>query len=269
MNMAMSTAMSTATSLIKTMKTPTTQPPHPKRSKAVTPVVSIDCTQRACGRDRHPARMALSPHRQGQAPVLAGARRDRHLPGCRLPRQRRRRAVRSLQQVDAGKQPQSDRRGQAEPRAPGVPGGYELDAATEPVQTADPYPHAQGTRHRVPHVAPPSLAALLAQWAAMRVRAVIIAPSATGWTTTAILTWIRPSLTPAAEGTTTLFEIDYHGEPAYLAQTGNSTTRPTSSPSARSTASGRPSAPRRARPAATCRNSGWWSRRWLSAIWSS
>jgi asparaginyl-tRNA synthetase len=30
-----------------------------------------------------------------------------------------------------------------------------------------------------------------------------------------------PIITPAAaEGTTTLFEIDYHGEPAYLAQTG-------------------------------------------------
>ncbi len=47
MNTAMSTVTSTATSLIKTKKTPTTQPPHPKRSKAVTPVVSIDQLQRS------------------------------------------------------------------------------------------------------------------------------------------------------------------------------------------------------------------------------
>jgi asparaginyl-tRNA synthetase len=59
------------------------------------------------------------------------------------------------------------------------------------------------------------------QWAVLRVRATVIK---------AIRDWLddhgfvnldTPILTPAAgEGTTTLFEVDYFGEPTYLAQTG-------------------------------------------------
>ncbi len=111
----------------------------------------------------------------------------------------------------------------ADPRAPGVPGGYELDAASLKIeQIAEPYPispkdHGVDFLMKNRHLWLRSSK----QWAALRVRAVIVQ---------AIREWLdgngyinvdTPILTPAAaEGTTTLFEIDYHGEPAYLAQTG-------------------------------------------------
>ncbi len=111
----------------------------------------------------------------------------------------------------------------ADPRAPGVPGGYELDASSLKVaQIAEPYPispkdHGVDFLMKNRHLWIRSSK----QWAALRVRAVIVQ---------AIREWLdgngyinvdTPILTPAAaEGTTTLFEIDYHGEPAYLAQTG-------------------------------------------------
>jgi asparaginyl-tRNA synthetase len=59
------------------------------------------------------------------------------------------------------------------------------------------------------------------QWAAMRVRAVIVRAIRDWLDDHGFLNVDTPILTPAAaEGTTTLFSIDYHGEPAYLAQTG-------------------------------------------------
>ncbi len=110
-----------------------------------------------------------------------------------------------------------------ESRAPGVPGGYELDVRElEAVQLAEPYPISP-KEHGVEFLMANRHLWLRSsrQWAAMRVRAVIIQ---------AIREWLdghgylnvdTPIITPAAaEGTTTLFEIDYHGEPAYLAQTG-------------------------------------------------
>jgi asparaginyl-tRNA synthetase len=112
----------------------------------------------------------------------------------------------------------------ADERAPGIPGNYELGVTgLEVVQASEEeYPISLkehgvdfllDNRHlwlRVP-----------SQWAILRVRATIIR---------AIRDWLddhgyvnmdTPILTPAAgEGTTTLFEVDYFGEPVYLAQTG-------------------------------------------------
>lgn len=108
-------------------------------------------------------------------------------------------------------------------RAPGIPGGYEVDVRhIEILQIADPYPITP-KEHGVEFLMQNRHLWLRSsrQWAALRVRAVIVS---------AIRDWLNdhdflnvdtPILTPAAaEGTTTLFSIDYHGEPAYLAQTG-------------------------------------------------
>jgi asparaginyl-tRNA synthetase len=55
----------------------------------------------------------------------------------------------------------------------------------------------------------------------MRVRATIVRAIRDWLDSHGFLNVDTPIITPAAaEGTTTLFEIDYHGEPAYLAQTG-------------------------------------------------
>lgn len=111
----------------------------------------------------------------------------------------------------------------ADERAPGVPGGYEVDVNDVHVhQVADAYPISP-KEHGVEFLMKNRHLWLRSsrQWAAMRVRAVIIQ---------AIREWLdgngyinidTPILTPAAaEGTTTLFSVDYHGEPAFLAQTG-------------------------------------------------
>jgi asparaginyl-tRNA synthetase len=111
----------------------------------------------------------------------------------------------------------------AEERAPGIPGGFELDVRDlQIVQIAEPYPITP-KEHGIEFLMEHRHLWLRSsrQWATMRVRAVIIQ---------AIREWLdgngylhvdTPILTPAAaEGTTTLFEIDFHGEPAYLAQTG-------------------------------------------------
>ncbi len=111
----------------------------------------------------------------------------------------------------------------AEPRAPGVPGGFEVDVrGLNVVQVAQPYPISPKD-HGIEFLMANRHLWLRSskQWAAMRVRATIVS---------AIREWLdehdflnvdTPIITPAAaEGTTTLFGIDYHGEPAYLAQTG-------------------------------------------------
>ena len=111
----------------------------------------------------------------------------------------------------------------AEERAPGIPGGFELDVTDlEVVQVAADYPISP-KEHGVEFLMDNRHLWLRSsrQWAIMRVRATIIK---------AIRDWLdnhgfmlvdTPILTPAAgEGTTTLFEIDFHGTPAFLAQTG-------------------------------------------------
>ncbi len=111
----------------------------------------------------------------------------------------------------------------ADPRAPGVPGGYELDVQrVQLVSLAEPYP-IQPKEHGVEFLMQHRHLWLRSsrQWAAMRVRAVIVRAIRNWLDDHGFLNVDTPIITPAAaEGTTTLFQIDYHGEPAYLAQTG-------------------------------------------------
>ena len=59
------------------------------------------------------------------------------------------------------------------------------------------------------------------QWATLRVRAVVVQAIREWLDDNGFINVDTPILTPAAaEGTTTLFSIDFHGEPAFLAQTG-------------------------------------------------
>jgi asparaginyl-tRNA synthetase len=111
----------------------------------------------------------------------------------------------------------------ADPRAPGIPGGFEIDVrGLETLGISDPYP-IQPKEHGVEFLMENRHLWLRSsrQWAAMRVRATIIRAIRDWLDGAGFLNVDTPIITPAAaEGTTTLFEIDYHGEPAYLAQTG-------------------------------------------------
>ena len=111
----------------------------------------------------------------------------------------------------------------AEPRAPGVPGGFEIDVKDlEAVNIAEPYPITP-KEHGVEFLMQNRHLWLRStrQWAAMRVRATIIRGIREWLDGNDFLNVDTPIITPAAaEGTTTLFAIDYHGEKAYLAQTG-------------------------------------------------
>ncbi len=112
----------------------------------------------------------------------------------------------------------------ADERAPGIPGGFEMGISDlQVVQlVTDEYPitpkeHGIDFLMQNRHLWIRSAR----QWATLRVRATVIQ---------AIRDWLdgqgfvlmdTPILTPAAsEGTTTLFETDYHGTPAYLSQSG-------------------------------------------------
>jgi asparaginyl-tRNA synthetase len=110
-----------------------------------------------------------------------------------------------------------------DPRAPGIPGGYELEVRDlEIIQIAEPYPITP-KEHGVEFLMQNRHLWLRSsrQWAIQRVRAVVIRSIRDWLDGNGFLHVDTPILTPAAaEGTTTLFEIDYHGEPAYLAQTG-------------------------------------------------
>jgi asparaginyl-tRNA synthetase len=108
-------------------------------------------------------------------------------------------------------------------RAPGLPGGYELGVTdVQVLQLAQDYP-IQLKEHGVEFLMDNRHLWIRSQqqWAVLRVRATVIR---------AIRDWLddhdfvnmdTPILTPAAcEGTSTLFETDYFGLPAYLAQSG-------------------------------------------------
>ncbi len=111
----------------------------------------------------------------------------------------------------------------ADERAPGVPGGYELDVTgVEVVQMAGEYP-IQPKEHGVEFLMKNRHLWIRSsrQWAVLRVRATVIRALRDWLDGHGFLNVDTPILTPAAaEGTTTLFKIDFHGEPAYLAQTG-------------------------------------------------
>ena len=111
----------------------------------------------------------------------------------------------------------------ADPRAPGVPGGYEVGVSDlQVIQIAAEYPIGP-KEHGVEFLMDNRHLWLRSsrQWAILRIRAEIIR-AIRGWLDDHGFVLVdTPILTPsAAEGTTTLFETDFHGERAYLTQSG-------------------------------------------------
>jgi asparaginyl-tRNA synthetase len=112
----------------------------------------------------------------------------------------------------------------ADERAPGIPGGFELGVTdlTSVQLVGDEYPitpkeHGIDFLMQHRHLWIRSSR----QWAALRVRATIIKAIRDWLDDHGFLLMDTPILTPAAcEGTTTLFETDYHGTSAYLSQSG-------------------------------------------------
>jgi len=114
----------------------------------------------------------------------------------------------------------------ADERAPGYPGGYEIGITTlEAVQIVPedtPYPIAHkehGTEFLMDnrHLWLRSMR----QWAILRIRATIIRTIRNWLDDNGYLLVDTPILSSlAGENSTDLFEVDYFGEPAYLAQTG-------------------------------------------------
>ncbi|MBN1178408.1 MAG: asparagine--tRNA ligase [Anaerolineae bacterium] len=108
-------------------------------------------------------------------------------------------------------------------RAPGVPGGYELGVThLQVLQVSAEYP-IQLKEHGVDFLLDNRHLWIRSQrqWAVLRVRATVVRAIRDWLDGHGFLNLDTPILTPAAgEGTTTLFETDYFGEPVYLAQTG-------------------------------------------------
>jgi len=111
----------------------------------------------------------------------------------------------------------------ADSRAPGYPGGYEIGLSDmRVVQMAEEYPITP-KEHGVDFLMEHRHLWLRStrQWAILRVRATIIKAIRNWLDDQGFLLVDTPLLTPAAcEGTTTLFETDYFGSPAYLSQSG-------------------------------------------------
>jgi len=111
----------------------------------------------------------------------------------------------------------------ADDRAPGLPGGYEVGITDlQLLSMAEEYPITPKD-HGVEFLMDNRHLWLRSsqQWAILRIRATIIR-AMRGWLDdNGYLLVDTPIITPSAgEDTTSLFEIDYFGEPAYLAQTG-------------------------------------------------
>jgi asparaginyl-tRNA synthetase len=111
----------------------------------------------------------------------------------------------------------------ADERAPGIPGGFEIGIKNlQLVQQAEDYPitpKEHGTEFLMDnrHLWVRSTR----QWAILRIRATIVSAMRNWLDEHGYLLVDTPIITPAAgEETTTLFGIDYFGEPAFLAQTG-------------------------------------------------
>jgi asparaginyl-tRNA synthetase len=108
-------------------------------------------------------------------------------------------------------------------RAPGYPGGYEIGVKSlELLQMVEDYPITP-KEHGIEFLMDNRHLWVRSsrQWAILRIRATIINAMRNWLDDHGYLLVDTPIITPAAgEETTTLFEIDYFGEPAYLAQTG-------------------------------------------------
>ncbi|MDY7042348.1 MAG: asparagine--tRNA ligase [Chloroflexota bacterium] len=111
----------------------------------------------------------------------------------------------------------------ADERAPGVPGGYEVGlTGLQVVQIAEDYPISP-KEHGVDFLMERRHLWIRSaqQWAILRIRATIIKAIRDWFDDNGFILMDTPILTPAAcEGTTTLFETDYFGTPAYLSQSG-------------------------------------------------
>ncbi len=111
----------------------------------------------------------------------------------------------------------------AEPRAPGIPGGYEVEVKDLKVlQFVQDYPITP-KEHGIEFLMDHRHLWLRStrQWAIMRVRATVIKAIRDWLDSHGFLNIDSPILTPAAcEGTTPLFATDYFGQPAYLSQSG-------------------------------------------------
>ena len=111
----------------------------------------------------------------------------------------------------------------ADARAPGIPGGYEIGIRElQLVQQAEDYPitpKEHGTEFLMNHRH--LWVRSNRQWAILRIRATIIRAMRDWLDDQGFLLVDTPIITPAAgEETTTLFEVDYFGDQAFLAQTG-------------------------------------------------
>ncbi|NHZ71591.1 MAG: asparagine--tRNA ligase [Aquificales bacterium] len=108
-------------------------------------------------------------------------------------------------------------------RAPGIPGGYEIGIeAVEVLQNVEEYPITPKD-HGVDFLMDNRHLWLRSskQWAVMRVRATVKRAIIDFFDNNGFINIDTPIITPAAaEGTSTLFEVDYFDEKAYLAQTG-------------------------------------------------
>ena len=111
----------------------------------------------------------------------------------------------------------------ADERAPGIPGGFEIGIRDlQLLQQAQDYPitpKEHGTEFLMNHRH--LWLRSSRQWAILRIRATIIKAMRDWLDDQGFLLVDTPIITPAAgEETTTLFEVDYFGDMAYLAQTG-------------------------------------------------
>jgi asparaginyl-tRNA synthetase len=109
-------------------------------------------------------------------------------------------------------------------RAPGIPGGFELSAQDlQIVQlVAEEYPIGP-KEHGVEFLMDNRHLWLRSsrQWAVMRIRSTIVQAIRDWLDDNGFINVDTPILTPSAcEDTTTLFETDYFGQPAFLAQSG-------------------------------------------------
>lgn len=108
-------------------------------------------------------------------------------------------------------------------RAPGVPGGYEIDTSElRVIQEAGEYPITP-KEHGVEFLLENRHLWIRSrlQWALLRLRATVMRACRDWLDSHGYVEMTTPILTPAAgEGTSTLFEVDYFGETVYLAQTG-------------------------------------------------
>jgi asparaginyl-tRNA synthetase len=111
----------------------------------------------------------------------------------------------------------------ADDRAPGIPGGYEVGVQeVQVIQSAEDYPIGP-KEHGVEFLMDNRHLWLRSsmQWAIMRVRTTIKRAIIDFLDGNGFLNIDTPIITPAAgEGTSTLFEVDYFDDSAYLAQTG-------------------------------------------------